>query len=91
MTKLLQAETWSPVFTPRRVKAVDGNSFHLLENETLGLVGESDSGKTVASLPIMRLIGNPGEDREREDHLPGGGFPRKERARDVPDPWRVIS
>ncbi len=60
MTELLQAETWSPVFTPRRVKAVDSNSFHLLENETLGLVGESDSGKTVASLPIMRLIGNPG-------------------------------
>lgn len=42
------------------VKAVDGNSFHLEENEALGVVGESGSGKTVTALSIMRLIEAPG-------------------------------
>jgi oligopeptide/dipeptide ABC transporter ATP-binding protein len=46
--------------TPRSVvKAVDGVSFHVDENETLGIVGESGCGKTVTSLAILRLLPRP--------------------------------
>ena len=41
------------------VKAVDGVSFHVDENETLGIVGESGCGKTVTCLSILRLIPQP--------------------------------
>lgn len=41
-------------------KAVDGVSFHVDENETLGIVGESGSGKTLSSLSILRLVPKPG-------------------------------
>jgi oligopeptide/dipeptide ABC transporter ATP-binding protein len=41
------------------VKAVNGVSFTLDRNETLGIVGESGSGKTVAALSVMRLIADP--------------------------------
>ncbi|HET7077727.1 MAG TPA: ABC transporter ATP-binding protein [Chloroflexia bacterium] len=43
------------------VKAVDGVSFALRRGETMGLVGESGCGKSVTSLSIMRLIGQPGK------------------------------
>ena len=42
------------------VRAVDGVSFSLRRGETMGLVGESGCGKSVTSLSIMRLIGQPG-------------------------------
>jgi oligopeptide/dipeptide ABC transporter ATP-binding protein len=38
------------------VKAVDGISFNLKKGETLGIAGESGSGKTVTSLSLLRLI-----------------------------------
>jgi len=41
------------------VKAVDGVSFHVDENETLGIVGESGCGKTATCLSILRLIPEP--------------------------------
>ena len=41
------------------VRAVDGVSFHVDENETLGLVGESGCGKTVSCLSILRLVPKP--------------------------------
>ena len=41
------------------VKAVNGVSFTLDRDETLGIVGESGSGKTVAALSLMRLIPDP--------------------------------
>jgi oligopeptide transport system ATP-binding protein len=41
------------------VKAVNGVSFSLDRNETIGIVGESGSGKTVAALSIMRLVPDP--------------------------------
>src|SRR5690554_1185385 len=38
------------------VKAVDGISFDIYPNETLGMVGESGCGKTTAGRTILRLL-----------------------------------
>ena len=38
------------------VRAVDDVSFHIAENETLGLVGESGCGKSTVGRTILRLI-----------------------------------
>jgi len=38
------------------VRAVDGVSFEIKPNETLGLVGESGCGKSVTALSILRLL-----------------------------------
>ncbi|MDR2136873.1 MAG: ATP-binding cassette domain-containing protein [Synergistaceae bacterium] len=43
------------------VKAVDGLSLTLREQEILGIVGESGGGKSVAAYSILRLIDPPGE------------------------------
>jgi len=48
------------------VKAVDGVDFVVYPGEVLGLVGESGCGKSVTSLSIMRLIGQPGKVVEGE-------------------------
>ena len=53
------------------VKAVDGVSLKLNRGETLGIVGESGCGKSVASMSIMRLIAAPGEIVEGEVRLRG--------------------
>jgi len=41
------------------VRAVDGISFDVYPNETLGIVGESGCGKTVTGLSLLRLIPTP--------------------------------
>jgi peptide/nickel transport system ATP-binding protein len=41
------------------VKAVDGVSYHVNENEIVGLVGESGCGKSVSQLSVMQLIPSP--------------------------------
>jgi len=41
------------------VKAVDGVSFDLEIGETLGIVGETGSGKSVTALSILKLIPQP--------------------------------
>ena len=42
------------------VRAVDGISYELRPHRTLGVVGESGCGKTVAALALMRLVPPPG-------------------------------
>ena len=43
------------------VHAVNGINFTLYKGETLGIVGESGTGKSVTALSIMRLINPPGK------------------------------
>jgi peptide/nickel transport system ATP-binding protein len=43
------------------VKAVDGVSYYIDEQEIVGLVGESGCGKSVSQLSVMQLIIAPGE------------------------------
>jgi oligopeptide/dipeptide ABC transporter ATP-binding protein len=48
------------------VRAVDGVDLVVKRGEVLGVVGESGCGKSVTSLSIMRLIGQPGKIIEGE-------------------------
>jgi peptide/nickel transport system ATP-binding protein len=43
------------------LKAVDGVSFDIGRQETLGVIGESGSGKSVTAQSIMRIVPKPGE------------------------------
>src|SRR3546814_20108868 len=44
----------------RTVKAVDGVSWHIDKGETLAVVGESGSSKSVTAMGLMRLTANAG-------------------------------
>lgn len=48
------------------VRAVDGIDFNVKRGEVLGIVGESGCGKSVTSLSIMKLVGQPGKIIEGE-------------------------
>jgi oligopeptide transport system ATP-binding protein len=48
-------------YTRKLVKAVDGVSFILKKGSTIGIIGESGSGKSVTSLSIMRSVVPPGK------------------------------
>jgi len=43
------------------VKAVDGVDLVVRQGEVVGLVGESGCGKSVTSMSVLRLVGQPGE------------------------------
>jgi len=60
--KVLEVDDLRTYFFTREgvVKAVDGVSFSLREDETIGLVGESGCGKTITCLSILGLIARPG-------------------------------
>jgi peptide/nickel transport system ATP-binding protein len=63
MTELLKINNLVTQFKTEGglVKAVDGLSYHLDEQEIIGLVGESGCGKSVSQLSVMQLISAPGE------------------------------
>lgn len=42
------------------VKAVDGATFEVMPGQTLGIVGESGCGKSVAARSILRIVERPG-------------------------------
>jgi len=43
------------------VRAVDGVNFNVRQGETLGLIGESGSGKSVTCFSVLRIVPNPGK------------------------------
>lgn len=53
------------------VHAVDGVDLEVYPGEVLGIVGESGCGKSVTSLSVMRLIGQPGKIIEGEIRFEG--------------------
>jgi oligopeptide/dipeptide ABC transporter ATP-binding protein len=63
MTELLKVNNLVTQFKTEGglVKAVDGVSYHIDEQEIVGLVGESGCGKSVSQLSVMQLISAPGE------------------------------
>jgi len=60
---LLEVRNLRTYFTTEAglVKAVDGVSYYVDEQEIVGLVGESGCGKSVSQLSVLRLISSPGE------------------------------
>jgi len=61
MSKILEVKNLKTAFFTEegQVNAVDDVSFSVFQGKTLGIVGESGCGKSVASLSIMRLIPDP--------------------------------
>jgi len=61
MSVLLKVENLSTQFKTDAglVKAVDGISYHVDQQEIVGLVGESGCGKSVSQLSVMQLIPTP--------------------------------
>jgi peptide/nickel transport system ATP-binding protein len=60
--KLVQVKNLKTYFFTEEgvVKAVDGVSFDIYEDEVLGLVGETGCGKSVTALSILQLVRAPG-------------------------------
>lgn len=65
-SKLLEVKDLKTYFYTEEgvVKAVDGVSFNIYEDEVLGLVGETGCGKSVTALSLLRLVRAPGEIEE---------------------------
>src|SRR5512135_3423012 len=62
MARLLEVKNLQTQFKTESglVKAVNDVSYHIDEQEIVGIVGESGCGKSVTQLSVMRLIQNPG-------------------------------
>ena len=73
MTRLLEVEDLNTRIKLRSgtVHAVDGVSFEVEKGETLGIVGESGCGKTMAAMSIMRLLPRGGFIERGEIRLEG--------------------
>ena len=63
MTELLRVNNLATHFKTEGglVKALDGVSYYINEQEIVGIVGESGCGKSVSQLSTMQLISAPGE------------------------------
>ena len=61
MTAVLSVENLKTQFRTEGglVKAVDGVSYYIDENEIIGIVGESGCGKSVTQLSVLQLIASP--------------------------------
>lgn len=61
MTHLLEVNNLKTYFKTEmgQVKAVDGISYYIDEQEIIGLIGESGCGKSVSQLSVMQLIQSP--------------------------------
>jgi len=61
MSAILEVNNLKTQFNTERglVKAVDGVSYHINEQEIVGLVGESGCGKSVSQLSVLQLIPSP--------------------------------
>jgi peptide/nickel transport system ATP-binding protein len=61
MTAVLTVENLKTQFRTENgvVKAVDGVSYYIDENEIIGIVGESGCGKSVTQLSVLQLIASP--------------------------------
>jgi peptide/nickel transport system ATP-binding protein len=61
MTAVLSVENLKTQFKTESgvVKAVDGVSYYIDENEIIGIVGESGCGKSVTQLSVLQLIASP--------------------------------
>jgi peptide/nickel transport system ATP-binding protein len=61
MTAVLSVENLKTQFRTESglVKAVDGVSYYIDENEIIGIVGESGCGKSVTQLSVLQLIASP--------------------------------
>jgi len=62
MDRLLEVRDLRVYFESRvalPLRAVDGVSFHVDKGKTLGIVGESGCGKSVACLSVLRLVQSP--------------------------------
>ncbi len=67
------------------VKAVNGVTFNIPLNSTVGVVGESGCGKSVTSMSVMRLLQGPtGQIVEGSIRFKANDFKRDEKGRCIP-------